>query len=80
MKTLLLLASLVTPPLSFVSIDCTQYGRPGTPYLIMSYQGTGATLPVRKLPQYPQAVMLLEAIESADHERWIDPKCKWIKL
>lgn len=79
MKTLLLLATLSTPPLSFVSIDCTQYGNPSTPYLIMSHQGIGATVPVRALNQYPQALKLLNAIESGNHERWIDPKCEWVK-
>lgn len=79
MKTLILLAYLTTPPLSFVSIDCTQYGRPGTPYLIMSHLGTGVVVPVRKLHHYPQALTLLEEIGAGTHERWIDPKCEWIR-
>lgn len=77
MKTLLLLATLTTPPLSFVSIDCTQYGNPTTPYLIMSHLGIGATLPLRVLDQYPQALTMLNEIESGEHERWLDPSCKW---
>ncbi|WP_260291279.1 hypothetical protein [Sedimenticola hydrogenitrophicus] len=79
MKTLILLATLSTPPLSFISIDCTQYGSPTTPFLIMSHRGIGATLPVSVLNQYPQALRLLNEIESGEHERWIDPKCKWVE-
>lgn len=79
MKSLLLLAALTTPPLSFVSIDCTQYGQPGEPYLIMSHLGTGVTVPVRTLHHHPEAMTLLEDIEAVVHERWIDPRCQWIK-
>lgn len=76
MNTLLLLATLTTPPLSFISTDCTQYGSPETPYLVMSHRGTGAMLPFSELERYPAALSLLQQIQSGQHELWIDPACE----
>mgnify|MGYP006921589654 CR=1 FL=1 len=76
MHTLLLLATLTTPPLSFISTDCTQYGSPETPYLVMSHRGTGATLPYHELHRYPVAVSMLRQIQAVEHERWYDPACE----
>lgn len=76
MTSLLLLATLTTPPLSFISTDCTQYGSPETPYLVMSHRGTGATLPYHELHHHPAAVSLLRQIQAGSHERWMDPSCE----
>lgn len=73
---IILAVAITTPPLSFISIDCTQYGSVENPALIMSHHGMSMVGDLKELENYPRAKAFLKIIEAGDHERWADPKCK----
>lgn len=82
MKKILLILMLIsssvlaeTPPLQFISIDCTQYGSIETPYLILSGIDKAMKGPIESLPDSEDAIELLHNILEAPHEEWMDPAC-----
>ena len=73
----LLLFSIPASALSFISLDCTQYGKPGAPALVM-LDGDAATAmigPAEKLPETPEAIEFFTNILEKEHEDWVDPAC-----
>lgn len=65
-----------TPPLSFIAIDCTKYGKIEEPYLILSHDMQTAIGPLMDLAKYPEALELFNIIMALPHEEFIDPTCK----
>jgi len=73
----LLLFSIPASALSFISLDCTQYGKPGAPVLIMLDGDTGTAMigPAERLPETPEAIEFFTNIRNKEHEDWVDPAC-----
>jgi len=73
----LLCWSIPASALSFISLDCTQYGKPGAPVLIMLDGDTGTAMigPAERLPETPEAIEFFTNIRNKEHEDWVDPAC-----
>jgi hypothetical protein len=69
-----------SPPLSFISIDCTQYGEEDNPYVIMSHKGVGVVIPLNKLKDSKHATKFFRELMKEPHEEWLDPACKMTKV
>jgi hypothetical protein len=66
---------VVTPPLAFISIDCTQYGSVSSPYIIISSEGRFTLGPLIDLDKNKKAVEFFEEVLAKPHEKYIDPAC-----
>lgn len=75
-----LIAHSETEDLSFVSIDCTQYGDLKVPYIILSYKGFFTKGPLHQIDESKEAIQLLKLILNTEHESWVDPICNGIML